>query len=63
MSHDLPGEKRCLQLSEVEIMSGGKNIAMGGKAMQSTTTNGGDASRALNGDRRVNTELEKQQAP
>ncbi len=48
---ELPGEKRCLQLSEVEIMSGGKNIAKGGKATQSTTRNGGDAIKALDGDK------------
>ena len=48
---ELPGDKRCLQLSEVEVMSGGKNFAKGGKATQSTTTNGGDASRALDGDK------------
>ena len=29
---ELPGDKRCLQIAEVEIMSGGKNIAKGGKA-------------------------------
>jgi hypothetical protein len=34
---EIPGEKKCLQIAEVEIMSGGKNIAKGGKATQSTT--------------------------
>ena len=48
---ELPGEKRCLQLSEVEVMSGGKNIAKGGKATQSTTANNGDASHAIDGDK------------
>jgi putative membrane-bound dehydrogenase-like protein len=48
---ELPGEKRCLQIAEIEILSGGKNIAPSGKASQSTTTNGGDAARALDGDK------------
>jgi hypothetical protein len=48
---EIPGEKKCLQIGEIEIMSGGKNIAKDGKATQSTTTNGGDASRALDGDK------------
>ena len=48
---ELPGEKRCLQISEIEIMSGGKNIGKGGKATQSTTRNGGDASKALDGNK------------
>ncbi|MDP1587763.1 MAG: ThuA domain-containing protein [Prosthecobacter sp.] len=48
---EIPGDKRCLQIAEIEVMSGGKNIAKGGKATQSTTTNGGDANRALDGDK------------
>jgi hypothetical protein len=48
---EIPGEKKCLQIAEIEIMSGGKNIAKGGKASQSTTRNGGDASKALDGDK------------
>ena len=48
---EIPGEKKCLQIAEIEIMSGGKNIAKGGKATQSTTRNGGDASKALDGDK------------
>ena len=48
---EIPGEKACLQIAEIEIMSGGKNIAKGGKATQSTTTGGGDAIRAVDGDK------------
>jgi hypothetical protein len=48
---EIPGEKKCLQIAEIEIMSGGKNVAKGGKATQSTTRNGGDASKALDGDK------------
>jgi lysophospholipase L1-like esterase/azurin/glucose/arabinose dehydrogenase len=38
-----------LTLAEVQVFSGGKNIAMGGKARQSSTDYGGDASRAIDG--------------
>ena len=38
-----------LTLAEVEILSDGKNIAKGGKATQSSTSNGGDASKAVDG--------------
>jgi putative membrane-bound dehydrogenase-like protein len=48
---EIPGEKKCLQIAEIEVISAGKNIAKGGKATQSTTTNGGEASRALDGDK------------
>jgi putative membrane-bound dehydrogenase-like protein len=48
---EIPGEKKCLQIAEIEVLSGGKNIAKGGKATQSTTTNGGDAGKALDGDK------------
>ena len=51
---EIPGEKECLQIAEIEIMSGGKNIAKGGKATQSTTRNGGDANRAMDGDKNPN---------
>ena len=37
---ELPGDKRTLTLAEVEVMSGGKNVAKGGKATQSTTAGG-----------------------
>ena len=48
---EIPGDKKCLQIAEIEIMSGGKNVAKGGKATQSTTRNGGDASKALDGNK------------
>ena len=51
---EIPGEKKCLQIAEIEIMSGGKNIAKGGKAKQSTTGHGGDANRAMDGDKSRN---------
>jgi hypothetical protein len=51
---EIPGDKKCLQIAEIEIMSGGKNIAKGGKATQSTTGHGGDASRAMDGDKNPN---------
>lgn len=47
---ELPGNSRTLTLAEVEVMSGGKNIAKGGKATQSTTGPGG-AERALDGNK------------
>ena len=33
----------------MQVFSGGKNIALGGKATQSSTANGGDASHAIDG--------------
>ncbi len=48
---DLPGNKRTLTLAEVEVMSGGKNIASGGKATQSSTGHGGAAERAIDGNK------------
>ncbi len=51
---EIPGERQCLQIAEIEILSGGKNIAKGGKAKQSTTGHGGDANRAMDGDKSPN---------
>ncbi len=48
---ELPGKLRTLTLAEVEIYSDGKNIARGGKATQSSTSNGGDAIRAIDGNK------------
>lgn len=48
---ELPGDKRCLNIAEVEVLSGGKNVGKGGKASQSTTTNGGGAERAFDGNK------------
>ena len=47
----LAGEKRTLTLAEVEVFSNGKNIALGGKASQISTSNGGEASRAVDGNK------------
>jgi len=46
---ELP-RKGTLSLTEVEVFSGGRNIAMSGKATQSTTAHGGVASRAIDGN-------------
>lgn len=48
---ELPGEKRILTLAEVEVFSGGKNIASTGKATQSSTNGAGTAPRALDGNK------------
>ena len=48
---ELPGRGRTLTLAEVEVFAGGSNVARGGKASQSSTAHGGDASRAIDGNR------------
>jgi len=48
---ELPGDKRILTLAEVEVESGGKNVALAGKATQSTTYGGASASRAIDGNK------------
>jgi putative heme-binding domain-containing protein len=48
---ELPGKKKTLTLAEVEVYSDGRNIARNGKASQSTTASGGDASRAIDGNK------------
>ena len=45
---ELP-RRGTLTLAEVQVFSGGQNIAMAGKAAQSSTSNGGEASRAIDG--------------
>ena len=47
-THRIP-RKGTLTLAEVQVTSGGKNIALKGKASQSSTSNGGDAKRAIDG--------------
>lgn len=47
---ELPGEKRTLSLAEVQVLAGGKNVALGAQASQSTTAFGGGAERALDGN-------------
>ncbi|HEY3323900.1 MAG TPA: discoidin domain-containing protein [Planctomycetota bacterium] len=44
------GKKRILSLAEVQVYNQGKNIAPQGKASQSSTANGGDAHRAIDGN-------------
>jgi putative heme-binding domain-containing protein len=46
---ELPGRERTLTLAEVEVWSGGRNVARDGKASQRTTAHGGEASRAIDG--------------
>jgi putative membrane-bound dehydrogenase-like protein len=48
---ELPGDKRILTLAEVEVTSGGQNVAKGGKASQSSTYGNGVASRAIDGNK------------
>ncbi len=48
---ELPGDKRILTLAEVEVFSGGKNIATNGKATQSSTLGTAEASRAVDGNK------------
>ena len=45
---ELP-RKGTLTLAEVEVLSGGKNIARQGRASQKNVSNGGDARRAIDG--------------
>jgi putative heme-binding domain-containing protein len=45
------GAMRTLTLAEVEVHSGGTNVARQGKAKQSSTANGGNAMRAIDGNR------------
>ncbi|MCA9086398.1 MAG: ThuA domain-containing protein, partial [Planctomycetaceae bacterium] len=48
---ELPGDRRILTLAEVEVFSGGKNIAPQGKATQSSNNSGGVASRGIDGNK------------
>ncbi len=47
---ELPGKHRFLHLAEVEVFSGGTNVAPAGKASQSSTDFGGEASRGNDGN-------------
>ena len=46
----IPGKQRVLTLAEVQVMSGGKNVALNKVAKQSTTDFEGAASRAVDGN-------------
>lgn len=48
---ELPGNKRILTLAEVEVFSGGKNIARTGKATQSSSNGNAGAARAIDGNK------------
>jgi putative heme-binding domain-containing protein len=48
---ELPGKQRTLTLAEVEVYSAGRNIARQGKASQKNTAHGGDASKAIDGNK------------
>jgi hypothetical protein len=47
---ELPGKARFLHLAEVQVFSGGQNVALKGTAKQSSTDFGGDAKRAIDGN-------------
>ena len=47
---DLPGKGKMIHIAELEIFSGGKNVALEGKAKQSSTDFGGEVSRANDGN-------------
>jgi putative heme-binding domain-containing protein len=47
---ELPGKGKTLTLAEVEVYSGGKNVARAGKATQKNTANGGDAAKGIDGN-------------
>ncbi|MFM9960416.1 MAG: PVC-type heme-binding CxxCH protein, partial [Planctomycetaceae bacterium] len=46
---EIPG-KATLTLAEVEVYSGGENVARKGRASQKNTAHGGDASKAIDGN-------------
>jgi putative heme-binding domain-containing protein len=47
---ELPG-RGTLTLAEVEVYSDGRNVARGGKAIQRNTSHGGEAKRAIDGNK------------
>lgn len=47
---DLPGKGKMIHIAELEVFSGGKNIALGGIAKQSSTDFGGEVKRANDGN-------------
>ena len=47
---ELPG-RGTLTLAEVEVLSGGTNVARRGKASQKNTSSGGDAARGIDGNK------------
>ena len=47
---DLPGQGKMIHIAELEIFSGGRNIALEGQAKQSSTDFGGEVKRANDGN-------------
>jgi hypothetical protein len=47
---EVPGDGKILSLAEVQVFSGGTNVARTGKARQSSTDYEGDAARAIDGN-------------
>lgn len=48
---ELPGKQRTLTLAEVEVYSDGQNVALKKKATQSSTAHGGNAGKAVDGNK------------
>ena len=48
---EIPGDNKILTLNEVEIISGGKNVARQGKAKQSSIGSGGVPERGIDGNK------------
>jgi putative heme-binding domain-containing protein len=48
---ELPGDRKTLTLAEVEVFSDGRNVARQGKASQINVTHGGEARRAIDGNK------------
>jgi len=46
----LPGATRTLSLAEVQVFGGGKNVALEKPTTQSSTSHGGDSTRAVDGN-------------
>ena len=46
---ELPGKTKILQIAEVQVFSGGENVAMRGEARQNSTYAGAEARRAIDG--------------
>jgi putative heme-binding domain-containing protein len=51
---ELPGKKKTLTLAEVEVYSLGRNVALQGKASQKNTAHGGEAGKAIDGNKSGN---------
>jgi putative heme-binding domain-containing protein len=51
---ELPGNRRTLTLAEVEVMSEGRNAGRQGKASQINVAHGGEARRAIDGNKSGN---------